>query len=81
MLEIMKKNITIPIKFSKGDRVWMPDGKGGETKGRVVKIMLFLADMSEPPERISSKWMNYHCIDEQKNLHVFHEYQLRERNL
>lgn len=73
--------VTIPLKFGKGDRVWMPDGKGGETKGRVVKIMLFLADLTERPARINFQSLNYHCIDEQKNLHVFHECQLRERKL
>lgn len=73
--------VTIPLKFGKGDRVWMPDGKGGETKGRVVKIMLFLADLTEPPARINFQSLNYHCIDEQKVPHVFHECQLRKRNI
>lgn len=73
--------VTITTKFAKGDRVWMPDGQGHKIKGKVVKIVLFLADLTDNPGRIVASSVNYHCIDEQRQPHVLHEYQLEPRTI
>lgn len=73
--------VTITTKSGKGDRVWMPDGQGHKIKGKVVKVVMFLADLTDYPERIVAQSVNYHCIDEQRKPHVLHEYQLQKRTL
>lgn len=73
--------VTITTKYGKGDRVWMPDGQGHKIKGKVVKIVLFLADLTDNPGRIVASSVNYHCIDEQHQPHVLHEHQLQPRTI
>ena len=71
---------TINTRFSPGDRVWMPDGKGGRIKGRVEKIMIFRADLSEPPEKTAHN-LNYCVTDIEGNKSWLNENQLKERKL
>lgn len=72
--------ITIKTKFSPGDRVWMPV-EGHLEKGRVTKVVLFMADLSMSNEKIVSQSLNYHCIDEHGKEHYYHEYQLTLRKI
>lgn len=72
-------DVTICIRFSIGQRVWMPGDGGTRIKGRVTGITLFYADLSKCPDIIAHDSLNYRCIDERGNEHCFHEYQLKER--
>lgn len=40
--------VTVRTEYSKGDRVWMPDGKGGREKGRVTAVVIAWADITDP---------------------------------
>lgn len=66
------------IKYQKGDRVWMPDGKGGFEKGRVVSAILYGADLYEPDKSVVTS-LNYHCVNEDGKECIFHENSLRSR--
>lgn len=39
--------VTVRTEYSKGDRVWMPDGKGGREKGRVTAVVIAWADITD----------------------------------
>ena len=72
--------VTITTKFDQGDRVWMPvDGK--LVKGKVVEIRLGWAELTKRPQRISWESLSYECIDEQMQKHIYHEWQLKPREL
>lgn len=70
---------TITTAFDIGERVWMPDGNGGQIKGRVLGITLFMADLSQPPGKTAWAGLNYRCIDIDGGLHLFHEDFLKKR--
>lgn len=72
--------VTITTQFDKGDRVWMPvDGK--MVKGRVEEIRLGWAELTKRPQRIAWESLSYECIDENSKKHIYHEWQLKPREL
>ncbi len=71
---------TLTTKFNKGDRVWMPDGRGGRMKGRVVSISLFNAKLTDPAQKVAAESLNYRCVTQTGDERHFHEYQLEPRN-
>lgn len=69
----------IKTAYEQNDRVWMPDGNGGWKEGRVRKIILFMADITESPEKAAYNALNYHCEDIEGNKYVYHEKDIRKR--
>lgn len=71
--------VVIKTAFSPGDRVWMPDGFGGKTKGRVTRVTLYMADLTAETQKIEANNLNYECENIKGEKHWFHEYQLKFR--
>lgn len=73
--------ITIDNRFNVGDRVWMPDGKGGKEKGQVRGMTLLMADLTQDPAKILSQSLNYKCVDIHGREFYYHDSQLQERKI
>lgn len=72
--------ITLHIPYDIGDRIWMPDGKGGKQKGRIAGMQLFMVDLDRIPQYEVEKSLNIKCINEQRQPFYFHQDQISHRD-
>lgn len=70
--------INIKTAFSLGDRVWMPDGKGGIEKGRVTKAMIMQIAITEK-EKPKISATAYECENIEGSRCFYQEWQLIAR--
>lgn len=70
--------VVIKTAFSPGDRVWMPDGKGGKEKGRVTKAMIMQITITEE-EKPKISATAYECENIEGSRWFYQEWQLISR--